>query len=551
MPTVVSVGDLLAGKYRVEKVLGAGGMGMVVAAMHIALEQRVALKFMLPDAMRSPQAVDRFLREAKSAVRLRSEHVCRVLDVGTLDDGAPYIVMEFMEGQDFADVITQRGPLPVLDVVKYLLQAIEGVAEAHANKIVHRDLKPANLFVTTDNDGTPLVKVLDFGISKSEIGGAATKTGDIMGSPAYMSPEQMTSSKDVDARADVWALGVILYQAVTGELPFAGDTLPALCMSVMTKEPRPPIDLRSALPPAFSDIVMCCLDKQIDRRFTNVGALAAALAPFGPPDAAATAARIANVLRRRAPVITPVHGLAATLMDTTGGSPRAPTPAPTVMETGSGSGGPMPATHVSTTLGGASGQRASAAGADDFPDHGGQRRRWWIGGAVASAVLAIGGGAFALRGTTGEPTATPLVARGQPLAGSGMAPADAAVARSVPDAAPEPPKPPTKVTLVIESEPSGADVIREVDGIRVGRTRFEHSLAPVPGGTLGYVVKLKGYDDERVELAADHDDHKHVVLKPAARTNVTVRKPPREPQPPQQPTRVPTGPTSDGMLAPK
>ena len=317
---MVNVGDTLAGKYRVEKILGIGGMGMVVAATHLELDQKVALKFMLPDALASEQAMARFLREAKSAVKLRSEHVCRVLDVGRLDTGAPYIVMELMEGSDFAQLLKRQGPLSVADTVDYVLQALEGIAEAHANGIVHRDLKPGNLFVATASDGSPLVKVLDFGISKSPIGGnAATKTGDMMGSPAYMAPEQMASPKNVDARADLWALGVILYQAVTNTLPFDADTLPALCVRVM-HEPAPSIgDVRRDLPAAFAAIVMKCLEKQPSDRYADTAALATALAPFGSVAASAKAARISRVLRR-----TVVPEVAATIAPDAPSHPSVP-----------------------------------------------------------------------------------------------------------------------------------------------------------------------------------------------------------------------------------
>jgi serine/threonine protein kinase len=298
MMTLVKVGDVLAGKYHVDRILGIGGMGIVIAATHRELDQRVALKFMLPDALANEAATERFLREAKAAVKLRSEHICRVLDTGRLDSGGPYIVMEFLEGEDLAQVIKRRGRIPLGELVDLILQAIEGVAEAHANRIVHRDLKPGNLFVTTDNDGSPLVKVLDFGISKSALGGSATKTGDMMGSPAYMAPEQMMSSKDVDARADVWALGVILYQAATAALPFEADTLPALCMAVMGHTPPLPNHLRAELPAKFATVVMRCLEKQPEARFADVAALAAALVPFGSPDAVASATRIGKVLRR-------------------------------------------------------------------------------------------------------------------------------------------------------------------------------------------------------------------------------------------------------------
>jgi eukaryotic-like serine/threonine-protein kinase len=335
--TPVQIGDVLAGKYRVDKILGVGGMGMVVAATHVELDQRVALKFMLPHAAASQQASERFLREARAVVRLRGEHVCRVLDVGRLDAGAPYIVMELLEGEDLSQLLERRAALPAGEAVDLLLQAMEGIAEAHVNGIVHRDLKPGNLFVTSDSDGSPLVKVLDFGISKSSVAGAATRTGEMMGSPAYMAPEQMTSCKTVDARADVWALGVILYQVLTGALPFAGDTLPALCMSVIHEPAQPPLALRADVPAQVSAIVMRCLEKLPSARFADVGELASALAPFGSTDAATTARRVAKVLRRSAvtPVAAPITaphavGVVSTLQGSAAQltPPPAPAPAP-------------------------------------------------------------------------------------------------------------------------------------------------------------------------------------------------------------------------------
>ena len=301
-------GDILAGKYRVDRILGIGGMGMVVAATHLELDQAVALKFMLGELASSPNLLDRFLREARAVAKLRGEHVCRIFDVGRLDNGSPYIVMELLQGEDFAAVLSREGKLEPHIAVTYMLQAIEGVAEAHAEGIVHRDLKPGNLFITTDRDGTPLVKVMDFGISKSS-SAPATRTGDVMGSPGYMAPEQMSNAKATDVRTDVWALGVILYQALSSQMPWTGDSLPALCMSVISDPPPP---LSETFPLGLRDAVMRCLAKEKAGRWANVGELAKALAPFGDGDAAATATRITkiiNVQPTAQPTATPAQGV--------------------------------------------------------------------------------------------------------------------------------------------------------------------------------------------------------------------------------------------------
>ncbi len=297
MSVPVQPGDVLAGKYRVARVLGKGGMGVVVAARHLQLDQMVALKFLLPQALGNQEAVSRFLREARNAVRLKSEHVARISDVGTLEDGAPYIVMEFLEGTDLTGLLAERGPLPVSMAVDFVLQACDAIAEAHSLGIIHRDLKPQNLFVSKRHDNTSIVKVLDFGISKSLAAEdfTATSTQAVMGTPAYMSPEQMRSTKSVDVRTDVWALGVILYELVTGEVPWKAETFTELCFKV-AMDPLPP------LPPGvqqggFEEVVRCCLEKDPARRFANVHALASALAPFAPPHARPLVERIGRVLR--------------------------------------------------------------------------------------------------------------------------------------------------------------------------------------------------------------------------------------------------------------
>ncbi|HEY6462532.1 MAG TPA: protein kinase [Polyangiaceae bacterium] len=295
----VAVGQVLAGKYRVDHVLGVGGMGVVAAATHVTLDQKVALKFLLPAALLVPDTKERFLREARAAVRLKSEHVAKVLDVGTLDDGSPYMVMEFLEGATLGQTLRHGRALAVADAVGFVLQACEGVAEAHMAGIVHRDLKPDNLFLTTGIDGRPLVKVLDFGIAKTaKVDGtlSLTRTSAIVGSPLYMPPEQLRSAKNVDARSDIWSLGAVLCEMLTGRVPFPADSFAELCIRA-TQEPAPvPSRRRPEISPDLDAVVLRCLEKDPDARFANVGELARALEPFAPDDARGFAERVASVL---------------------------------------------------------------------------------------------------------------------------------------------------------------------------------------------------------------------------------------------------------------
>jgi eukaryotic-like serine/threonine-protein kinase len=298
----VHEGSVLAGKYRVDKVLGIGGMGVVVAARHLQLDTKVAIKFLLPAMLASPDAVARFAREARAAVKITSEHVARVFDVGTLETGAPYMVMEFLEGGDLASWIQQRGAMPVETALDFVLQACVAVAEAHGLGIVHRDLKPANLFCVRRADGKLSIKVLDFGISKfadtsgSASGMSMTKTSAMMGSPLYMSPEQMRSSKDVDLRTDIWALGVVLYELLAGRVPFNGDTIPEVCVKIATEAPPPFRVYRRDAPEGLEAVVFRCLEKDPGRRYRNVAEFALAMAEFAPRSARATVDRITGIV---------------------------------------------------------------------------------------------------------------------------------------------------------------------------------------------------------------------------------------------------------------
>jgi hypothetical protein len=287
-PHPVAIGDLVGGKYRVTRILGVGGMGVVAAAEHEDLGQHVALKIMRA-ARKTPETVERFLAEARAAVRLKSSHVAKVRDVGTLPSGLPYMVMDLLEGSDLYTVLQDRGALSVEEAVDYILQACDAIADAHSLGIVHRDIKPENLFVTTRRDGSPHVRVLDFGVSK--MGGLEGQTDGatkrsvthetaIIGSPSYMSPEQIRSAKTVDLRTDIWALGCTLYELLTGQEAFGADNAPDIFVKVLEKAAPPLHELRPDLPDGLEEVVGKCLEKDREKRYENIDAFASALMRF-------------------------------------------------------------------------------------------------------------------------------------------------------------------------------------------------------------------------------------------------------------------------------
>jgi eukaryotic-like serine/threonine-protein kinase len=301
--TPVGPGEVLAGRYRVAEVIGAGGMGVVVAADHLILGERVAIKFLLPEAAVNDDIVSRFLREARAAARIQSRHVARVMDVGELEHGGLYIVMEYLEGRDLSGELTARGPLPIEEAVNYVLQAAIGLSEAHALGIVHRDLKPSNLFLTRLSDGRNIVKVLDFGVAKhlsNPNEGTVTRTSVTIGSAAYMSPEQVRGLRDVDHRSDVWALGVVLFELLTNDLPFDGESVLAIASAITSDEPRPLRARRPDAPVELESLIRRCLERDRDQRMSTLATLSHALVPFGGKNAAVLAGQVSDALSSEA-----------------------------------------------------------------------------------------------------------------------------------------------------------------------------------------------------------------------------------------------------------
>jgi serine/threonine-protein kinase len=285
----VPLGEIVAGKYRLDRILGSSGMGIVYGGIHIGIDQPVAVKFLLVKGSTDDDALVRFTREAKFMAKINSEHVVRVLDVGALPSGTPFIVMEQLQGNDLGRVLHKQGPLPVETAVDYMLQACEGLATAHAAGVIHRDLKPSNLFLTTVADGRQVVKLIDFGVAKyrGAEGGpqsdSLTQTHVMIGSPRYMAPEQVRASRDVDARADVWSLGIILQELLTGRAVFKGPTVSDTFVIILTEDAPRADSIRPDVPTGLADVITRALIKDATYRTPNVASFASELLPFASP----------------------------------------------------------------------------------------------------------------------------------------------------------------------------------------------------------------------------------------------------------------------------
>lgn len=432
------IGKTIGGKYRVESVLGKGGMGVVLRARHLRLDEPVAIKILLTSMMEVPGMVARFMREARAASKIKSPHVVRVVDVDALEDGVPYMVMEYLEGTDLAALRRKQGPFEIPEAARFLLEACDAIAEAHSLGIVHRDLKPANLFLARGRDGSNVLKVLDFGISKLDAPSEedTTKTGQMMGSPKYMSPEQMLSMHDVDGRSDIWSLGAILYELVTGRPPFLAESAPRVCALVLNEKPEPPSTYRPDLPQELEAVILRCLEKDPNNRFPNVAEFVSAFAHFAPGD---ISSRI-NIAMPRLPL--------PPMLPRTGPEDRTAETA-RARPTESVSPAPVMVRGATTWNGSAHGSSASGT-------------RLVAGGMAVAALLAIGVGGLALHRTSAAsnrdpmapdaltaPTVSTLHPTVAPTAaeGDGGAQAGKAAARALTEDKP----PPEKVRVVTTS----------------------------------------------------------------------------------------------------
>ncbi|AKV00989.1 serine/threonine protein kinase [Labilithrix luteola] len=300
--TSIAVGETIASKYFVEAVIGEGGVGFVYAAQNLELDERVALKVLKDEMLAREEIVGRFMREAKAVCRIKSENVAAVYDVGTTRNGAPFFVMEYLDGQDLRVAIDDQGRLGVREVTDYAMQVCAALAVAHAEGIVHRDIKPENLFLTK-RAGLDVVKVLDFGISKTALTGSVlssvlplVKTTNLMGTPLYMSPEQIRSAERVDSRSDIWSLGMVMFEALAGRLPVQADSITELCAAILESPFDSLSNYRNDLPDGLMEVIEKCLEKRVEDRYQNVAELAMALLPFAPTRSRICAERAANAL---------------------------------------------------------------------------------------------------------------------------------------------------------------------------------------------------------------------------------------------------------------
>lgn len=473
----VGLGETFADKYRIDRVIGEGGMGVVVLAHHLELDQPVAIKFLHDSMTDSAEGAERFRREARAAARIQSDHVARVFDVGVLDNGTRFMVMEYLHGRDLAREIANMGALPVAYATRIMLETLEAIVEAHLAGIIHRDLKPANIFLTQRPDGRVRVKVLDFGISKS-VGVSSvaelslTKTSAWIGSPLYMAPEQMQSARDVDHRADIWSLGAIFYEILTGAPPFQAESLPQLCTMLMSSDAEPVSRKRVEIPPALEAIVMRCLSRDPSARYQSARAVLEDLHAFAATisGASAGAFSLAPLPSQRS-----VEPLSVDVVVSVPGQTQIPATKP--------SAAPLPSAERIST--------GTAVSWADAPKGSQAKGRSWTKpaalGAVFGLLAVIGGGVYALSSrSVSDASAEEALAPGAP-ASAPLADASAEALpppeepKSAPEPAPEKGEPAPEAAAASEASPASEEEKAEPKKTTTKRaTRASVAASPSP-----------------------------------------------------------------------
>jgi eukaryotic-like serine/threonine-protein kinase len=534
-----TVGEVIAGKYRVDSELGAGGMGVVLCATHLDLGQRVAIKVLTvsDEDERRDEARSRFLREGRATAALVSDHVVRVYDVGTLDNGAPFMVMELLRGNDLARTLVQHGPLSIARACDCVRQAAEAIACAHAQNIVHRDLKPSNLFLTQRSDGTPLVKVLDFGISKTtgaepeRITSNLTADRSVLGTPFYMSPEQVRDAKAVDQRTDIWSLGLILHELLSGSPAFEGTTLPGVCAAIAADPPAALRLKRPEVPLEVEAIVLKCLEKDPAKRFQSARELISVLAPWsGRPETASLSdatvrsssslgfeleeLRTGDTVALSAPAD---NGTLASAVFTRSG--------PRLKNFGPRSHSKTDATLAEPPLAPTSGPLATERG---------RNRSGLIALGVGGALL-LALASWAVRGSQPHEAETTASAETPPLPASVATP----VLAATPDLPAAKAATPTAAafTLLIESTPAGAEVFEGAHSLGTTPLQVSIESASVTQAPRTFSIRKTGYLPYTIVQGASAKDARalaELAKEPAAPpSRPAVKKPPSAKEPPR------------------
>ena len=508
------------GSYRILDKLGEGGMGAVYLAEHTLIGRRAAVKVLLPELSNNQEIVNRFFNEARSTAQIKHPGLIDIYDFGYHTTGSAFIVMEYLEGESLASRL-RREPQPELSLLATIgRQIASALAAAHQKGIVHRDLKPDNIFLVTDVEVQHGIraKVLDFGIAKlqgEKEKSLKTRTGTVMGTPMYMSPEQCRGAGTVDARADVYSLGCILFEMATGRTPFIGEGLGEIIAAQIYQPPPTPSSIDPNVSPELERIIQRALAKKPDDRQPSMVALKAEL------DA------IVEVTGRHKIVQVTQQGLgpSGTLLHTP--LPKTPSQLPIEVK------------KQPTTLNHAASEVVDV-------DMGPPKKRGGLLVAVAAGVVIAGAGVafISMRGKTPTPQPAPdpaPIVKPTPAAPPPIIKSD-----------PEPPPPPTRITLKIVSEPAGAEVYRAADGVRVGKTPLEQKVAPTPGDAV-FRIKMAGFRDEEVSLPADKNGEQSVKLVKVAHSgghHASAAPPPPPPPGGHEQTKKPGGRVRDGVLDP-